>query len=61
MESLYKQIVERQATQIGQLTTNVMELDIRLVQALQTINALEKEKEGVTDGNATESNTGDSE
>lgn len=43
MESLEKQIIDKQATIIGQLTTTVTELDIKLLQALQTINAMEKE------------------
>lgn len=43
MESLEQQIINKQATIIGQLTTTVTELDIKLVQALQTIHAMEKE------------------
>lgn len=45
MRDLKDEIIERQTQMIGQLTTNIIELDARLAQALMTVEALAKEKE----------------
>lgn len=45
MKDLKDEIIERQTAMIGQLTTNIIELDARLGQALATVDALLKEKE----------------
>lgn len=66
MRDLKDEIIERQTTMIGQLTTNIIELDVRLGQAIATAQALNEELEGLKNGNieqpdATGRETGDAE
>lgn len=51
MKDLKDEIIERQTQMIGQLTTNVIELDSRLAQAIATAQALNEELEGLKNGN----------
>ena len=51
MKDLRDEIIERQTTMIGQLTTNIVELDVRLAQAIATAQALNEELEGLKNGN----------
>lgn len=53
MENLLEvEIINMQSAKIGNLTTENIELRIRLAQALQTADALAKELEAINDGNA---------
>lgn len=66
LKDLRDEIIERQTAMIGQLTTNVIELDARLGQALATVDAFQKELEGLKNGDieqpdATGRETGDAE
>lgn len=52
MKTLEQQVIKRLSDQVGAQSVVIYELEARLVQALQTISALEKEMEGNVDGNS---------
>lgn len=58
MNSLEQEIIKRQTNVIGGLTTNIIELEIKLAQAIATIQAMEKlkELEGLKNGDTEQSN-----
>lgn len=57
MKTLEQEIIERQTAMIGQLTTNVIEMDARLQQALMTVDALATELEGLKNGDIEQSDS----
>lgn len=50
MNTLEQEIIQKQTNVIGGLTSNIIELEIRLSQAIATIQAMEKEMEGLRNG-----------
>lgn len=56
MESLEQEIIKKQSNMIGQLSTAIMELEIRLSQAIATAQALNEELEGLKNGDTEQSN-----
>ena len=56
MESLEQEIIKRQSSMIGQLSTAIMELEIKLHQAIATAQAFQEELEGLQNGNTEQQN-----